>query len=101
MAYLLDTSILGRLANTADPSYPVAARALLVLHRQGESLHTALQNLVEFRNIATRPVAVNGLGLTIGIAETKAEGFKRAFPLLVETPDIFPAWKRASCGQRR
>ena len=61
MAYLIDTSILARLANTGDTSYPVATHAVLELHRRGEVLHVALQNLVEFRNVATRPVALNGL----------------------------------------
>jgi hypothetical protein len=53
---LIDTSILDRLANTADVQYPVAVHAALELHRQGESLHVTPQNLVEFRNAATRPV---------------------------------------------
>jgi len=51
------------------------------------------QNLVEFRNVATRPVSLNGLGLAPPDAEAKAAGFEAAFPLLPETPDIFPLWK--------
>ena len=49
--------------------------------------------LVEFRNVATRPAALNGLGLSVQSAESQATGFEAAFPLLPETPDIFPAWK--------
>jgi predicted nucleic acid-binding protein len=93
MAYLIDTSILARLANTADVHYPVAVRAVLELHRRGEALHVTPQNLVEFRNAATRPVAQNGLGLTAAEAMTRASIFEAAFTLLVETPDIYPAWK--------
>jgi predicted nucleic acid-binding protein len=93
MAHLLDTSILARLANTADPFYPVAAQAVLELHRRGEVLHLTAQNLVEFRNFATRPKAVNGLGLSPVLAEAKAAIFEGTFPLLPETPDIYPAWK--------
>src|SRR5713226_70303 len=63
MAYLVETSILARLANTSDVYYPVATRAVLILHHQGESLRTSPQNLIEFRNCATRPANVNGLGL--------------------------------------
>lgn len=44
-------------------------------------------------NVATRPVALNGLGLAPPDAEAKAAGFEAAFPLLAETPDIFPLWK--------
>jgi hypothetical protein len=49
--------------------------------------------LIEFRNLATRPKAVNGLGLSIVDAEAKAAVFEGTFSLLIETPDIYPAWK--------
>ncbi len=51
------------------------------------------QNLIEFRNFATRPISVNGLGLAAAAAEGLAATFEAAFPLLAETADIFPAWK--------
>jgi predicted nucleic acid-binding protein len=93
MAYLIDTSVLARLANTADAQYAVADRAVMELHRRGEVLNITPQNLVEFRNLATRPKAVNGLGLSAADAEAKAAVFEATFPLLAETPDIYPAWK--------
>jgi predicted nucleic acid-binding protein len=93
VAYLVDTSILGRLANTADADYSVAVTAVLELHRRGETLHLAPQNLIEFRNVATRPVTVNGLGLSAADAEAHAAKFEAVFPLLPETPDIYPTWK--------
>jgi predicted nucleic acid-binding protein len=93
MAHLVDTSVLARLANSADPFHVVAAQAVVVLHRGGEILHLTAQNLVEFRNLATRPKAVNGLGLSVADAEAKSAVFEGAFPLLAETPDIYPAWK--------
>jgi predicted nucleic acid-binding protein len=98
VAHLLDTSILARLANTADAFHSVAAQAVVELHRRGEVLHVTPQNLVEFRNVATRPVAVNGLGLAVVDAEAKATAFEATFPLLAETPDIFPAWKALVCA---
>jgi predicted nucleic acid-binding protein len=93
VAFLVDTSILVRLANRADAAYPVADRAVVELHRRGEVLHLTPQNLIEFRNVATRPAALNGLGLTAAAAESKAADFEALFPLLPETPDIYPAWK--------
>ena len=93
MAFLIDTSILARLANSADEFHPVAVHAVLELHGRGEVLYVAPQNLVEFRNVATRPLALNGLGLTPTDAAAKAAGFEAAFLLLAETPDIFPLWK--------
>ena len=93
MAYLLDTTILGRLANASDTQHAVAARAVLELHRRGEVLHVTPQVMIEFRNVATRPVAVNGLGLPTADAEALAATFEARFPLLAETPDVYPAWK--------
>lgn len=93
MAFLLDTSVLARLANTTDAQHPVATRAVSELHRRGEALHVTPQVLVEFRNVATRPKTLNGLGLSISGAESKAAAFEATFPLLVETPAIHPAWR--------
>lgn len=93
MPHLVDTSVLARLANTADPFNSIAERAVLELHRRGEVLHITAQNSVEFRNLATRPKILNGLGLSIVDAETKSAVFEATFPLLVETPAINPAWK--------
>ncbi len=93
MLYLLDTSILVRLADAPDPGHPVADWAVKELHRRGDVLHITPQVLVEFRNVATRPKAANGAGLPIADAEVYAAGFEAMFPLLAETPDIFLAWK--------
>jgi predicted nucleic acid-binding protein len=93
MAALVDTSVLGRLANLADVSHVVAQVAVAEMHRRGETLHLTPQNLIEFRNFATRPVSSNGLGLSASAAKTLSDSFEASFPLLVETPAIFPAWQ--------
>jgi predicted nucleic acid-binding protein len=93
MAYLIDTNILVRLANAADPNHAVAAHAVLELHRRGEVLHITPQVLIEFRNVATRPQAMNGLGLSTTDTETEAAIAGAIFPLLADTPTIYPAWK--------
>lgn len=93
MAVLLDTNVLVRLANSADAGHAVATRAVLELHRRGERLHLTAQVLIEFRNVATRPIAANGLGLSVADTETLAAGFESSFPLLEETAAIFSTWK--------
>ncbi len=93
MAHLLDTNVLVRLANVTDADHAVAARAVLELHRRGEVLHITPQVLVEFRSVATRPTAKNGLGLSAAKTEMEAAGFEAKFPLLPEIPAIYPAWK--------
>jgi predicted nucleic acid-binding protein len=92
MGYLLDTSILVRLANVTDLKHLQAVHAVLELHRRGEVLQITPQVLVEFRSVVTRPTAVNGLGLSSKEAEALAVTFKSRFPLLSETPDVYPAW---------
>jgi predicted nucleic acid-binding protein len=93
MGILIDTSVLGRLANLADSSHAIAKTAIAELHSRGEVLHITPQNLIEFRGVATRPVSANGLGLATLEAEKLAATFEAAFALLRETPDIYPAWK--------
>ena len=98
MAYLVDTNVLGRLANKTDAQHGVALRAAIELHRRGEILHSTPQVLIEFRSIATRPIAQNGLGLSAVDTEALAAGFETAFPLVDDTPDIYPAWKSVVAG---
>jgi predicted nucleic acid-binding protein len=93
MAHLVDTSVLGRLANLADRLHATATQAIAELHQRGEVLHITPQNLIEFRGAATRPTANNGLGMTSAETEAKSSDFEAIFPLLAETPAIFPAWK--------
>ena len=93
MAVLLDTSVLGRLANRSDPDHTTAKAAVAELHRRGEVLHVTPQNLIEFRNFATRSVAANGLGLDPARAAGLASVFEASFPLLDDTPAVYPAWK--------
>jgi predicted nucleic acid-binding protein len=93
MAYLLGTTILVRLANAWDGHHAVAVQAVLELHRRGELLYVTPQVMIEFRNVATRPLSANGAGLAVVDAEAHAVSFESRFQLLVETPDIYPAWK--------
>lgn len=100
MAYLIDTSLLARLANTADAQYANSVEAVVELHRRGEVLHVTPQVLIEFRSVATRPTDVNGLGLSADKAAAQSAIFEVVFPLLAETPDVYPAWKRVVDGGR-
>jgi predicted nucleic acid-binding protein len=93
MAWLVDTSVLARLANADDIAHQAALNAVEALITRGEVLHVAPQNLIEFRNCATRPIANNGLGLSPDDARVKSEEFESLFPILPETPAIFTAWK--------
>ncbi len=93
MASRVETSILGRFANESDPLCSITLNALAELDRRDEKLYITPQNLVEFHNIATRPIAVNGLGYPFTVAEEMAELFEDLFTLLPENDAIYPAWK--------
>ncbi len=50
------------------------------------------QNRVEFWVVATRPQAVNGLGLSIVEADAERQRLERLFPLLPDPPDLYVRW---------
>ena len=71
-----DTSILLRLPNPIDPRRAVTDAALSILKGRGEPVVVARQNFVEFRGVATRPIDVNGLGMSL------------------ELDDVYKVWRR-------
>ncbi len=93
MAILLDTNVLARIANKDDRDHAIAVRCVINLHNQGETLVLAPQNLVELRNVATRPIINNGLGLSASEADFLISKFESEFMLLIETQAIHTAWK--------
>ena len=68
MSCLLDTGILLRVADTADPLHLQVLQAVKRLQSGNTQLVTTTQNLAEFWNVATRPLANNGLGLSTHVA---------------------------------
>lgn len=93
MAALIETNVFVRLANHADPQYQIADNAIPKLTQRGEELRSTPQSFIEFRSVVTRPANVNGLGLSSADSEALAATFEASFPVLPDTPDIFPAWK--------
>jgi hypothetical protein len=98
MATLVDTSVLGRLANRGDAAHGLAQAAVAELHRRGEVLHITAQNLIEFRNFATRPTGVNGLGLGSAAAAAVAASFHNVTHLLTFNVGHFTRLASAAPG---
>jgi predicted nucleic acid-binding protein len=90
---LIDTSPLLRTLQVRHPQYETAARALETLSNRGRHLHIVPQNLFELWVVATRPVSQNGLGLSIMEATSELMRLKSLFPLLPDTPAIYPVWE--------
>jgi predicted nucleic acid-binding protein len=69
MVVLLDSGILLRLVNRADPEHATVRAALRLLKQRGNVLVMATQNVAEFWNVCTRPASARG-GYGLSVAET-------------------------------
>ena len=94
MTYLADTNILLRLKQTSHPLHLSALQCVKTLKKRSEKLYIVPQNLIEFWVVATRPVKVNGLGLSFEQATLEIEDIKHIFSLYQDTPAIYPQWER-------
>jgi predicted nucleic acid-binding protein len=94
MTYLLDTNILLRLAQPDCSMHSFAVDAIATLRQQEASICIVPQNLIEFWTVATRPLNVNGLGMTVATASQEVARMKAFFPLLLDRPEIFLLWEQ-------
>lgn len=94
MPYLADTNILLRWVSPADPQHSLAVNSVKALQRRGEVVHITPQNLIEFWGVATRPVAVNGLGMSSAEAEREVESLEQLFPLVPDSSTVYAQWKK-------
>lgn len=94
MSYLVDTNFLLRLAQNTSPLQQYARNAYSTLRLQGEVLAIVPQNIVEFWVVATRPVNVNGLGLSIDLVSQELSQMKQLFVLQPDTPEILTIWEQ-------
>ena len=90
--YLLDTNILLRVIEADSPDSLLANRAIIKIFADGDECLITPQVLVEFWSVVTRPVTVNGLGLTGKQCQKYINGFLQSFMLIQENSDIFPYW---------
>jgi predicted nucleic acid-binding protein len=92
--WLADTNILLRSVQTSHPVFGDVATAVSVLLERGDDLCVVAQNLIEFWAVATRPIANNGLGLTIARATQEFIKLKASFLVLPDTADILREWEK-------
>ncbi len=93
MTVVIDANVLLRFADPTAAQHPTAVTALSALRAQGESLRTIPQSLYEFWVVATRPVAANGLGLSVVECEQALARIEAIFPLLSDPPALFAEWR--------
>lgn len=91
---LVDTNILLRITRRSDPYYALVDTALARLANQRTSLCFTHQNIAELWNALTRPIARNGLGLTIAEAEREVQSFEVGMSLLPDSEAVYREWRR-------
>jgi len=64
------------------------------LRANGHQLQTTSQNFTEFWNASTRPINRNGFGLTPLETDRLLRIAERLFPLLPDSPTVYPEWRR-------
>ncbi len=75
-----------------------ALTAVKNLFADGHDLCLTPQNLIEFWNVATRPVANNGLGWTTAQTEADVAGLEAEFTILPDSAAIYPEWRRLAAA---
>jgi predicted nucleic acid-binding protein len=94
MLVLADTGILLRFIERTDPAHDVVRHAVRILANQGDEIVMALQNVVEFWNVCTRPTtARGGFGLSLAETDRRLKVLERLFPVLAERPDVYQRWR--------
>lgn len=94
MSILADTNILLRRTQPGHPSHRLAVESVARLLADDEPVFFTLQNISEFWNVATRPVANNGLGFGVSQVLVEVRKIEQFLHLLPESPRIYPEWKR-------
>src|ERR1022692_1667670 len=94
MAALIDTKVLLRLLQPKHSQNSIAAQTITELRPQTTDLCTALQNPVEFWVVATRPVPVNGFGMSPLMVTGEVQKLRGLFRLLEGKPGVADAWER-------
>jgi len=90
---LVETSCPLRLPRPADPRRVQTQLSFDRLTSQADVLVVFPQNLVEFRGVATRPLDVNGLGMTPPEADEKLDRLESIFLLTPEPPGLYRVWR--------
>jgi|ERR1700691_6670551 predicted nucleic acid-binding protein len=91
---LVDTNILLRVTRRSDPQHQLVDTALARLASQGTILQYTHQNIAELWNAMTRPLARNGLGLTIAEAERQVRAIEAGMTLLPDGEAVYREWRR-------
>ena len=92
MTVLVDTNVILRFTQNANPGHAVARSALTQLSTSGHELCLVPQSIYEYWVVATRPVAVNGFGMLVANADQQIHELLQHFTLLQDERGIYSRW---------
>src|SRR5436190_16720863 len=95
MEYLLDSGVLLRLVDRADPLHEDVRRVVRAMKDNGHIAVTTIQNVSEFWNVCTRPSSSRGgLGLSVEEAHWRLRLVERIAYVLPDRPGVYAEWKK-------
>jgi len=80
--------------------HDAAVLAIASLLARGEKLYLSIQNVAEFWNVATRPSAQNGLGLSHEQAKEEIKRLEDIFEIVSESAESYEEWKSLVFAKR-
>lgn len=89
---LADTNILLRSAEPAHPTHNQAVNAVKTLLANGDRVCLIPQNLIEFWNVATRPIDKNGFGWSP--TDVEISRLESLLTVLPESQAIYREWRK-------
>jgi predicted nucleic acid-binding protein len=90
---LADTNVLLRSIESTEQTNDEAIIAIKTLLKRGHRVSILPQNLIEFWNVATRPVDKNGFGWSVVKAEYEISRLETLLTVLPDTDTIYPQWR--------
>ncbi len=94
MSVLVDTNVLLRRTQPNHAHHSIAVESVARLLAAGEAVCFTPQNISEFWNVVTRPVANNGLGFSVSFALGEVEKIEGVLTILRDLPTTYAEWKR-------
>jgi predicted nucleic acid-binding protein len=93
MKLLLDTNVLLRLSDTSHAMHGESLSAIDWLDAHGHECLIVPQVLYEYWVVATRPLANNGLGMTVATTDAAISQWVTVFRLLLDERGVFSHWR--------
>ena len=97
MSVLVDTNVLLRRTQPNHEHHAAAIDSVARLLTAGETVCITPQNVAEFWNVVTRPVAGNGLGFSVSLALAEIEKIERILTLLRDSGRYLPGMEAFGC----